>query len=331
VANSLNSRAIRTVVAFALSGGLLWFTLRSVDLRELERILRSPSLPWIGMGLVLYWLELVVRAVRWRMLLRPLAALTLGQVLLSLVIGYAALNALPARLGELFRAHFIGRRYDLSRAAAMATIVVERLLDVIVVLACAVAGLVAMAGEGGQPTLSGTRSNIVNGLIVATAVAAILVGALYALAAYGRAASQRGSGRFRRVLTSVLTGLQPLSRPGQLLPLIALSVLVWVCNGLSMCALLLAVGIHPSAPTLALLLGVAGMAAALPAAPANLGTLQYAFIVSLGAAGHGPTAAFAAATLVQVLLLGSVTIAGALLYVVVSRRARAEGNARGSR
>jgi hypothetical protein len=106
VVNPLTSRAIRTSVAFAISGGLLWFTLRAIDLRELERLLRSSSLTWIGVSLALYWLEIVIRAVRWRMLLRPIAALTFGQVLLSLVIGYAANNALPARLGEVFRAHF---------------------------------------------------------------------------------------------------------------------------------------------------------------------------------------------------------------------------------
>jgi len=121
VVNPLTSRAIRTSVAFAISGGLLWFTLRAIDLRELERVLRSSSLTWIGVSLAVYWLEIAMRSMRWRMLLRPVAALTFGQVVLSLVIGYAANNALPARLGEVFRAHFVGKRYNLSRAAAMAT------------------------------------------------------------------------------------------------------------------------------------------------------------------------------------------------------------------
>jgi uncharacterized protein (TIRG00374 family) len=324
--NLLHSKAIRTGVAFAISGGLLWFTLHGLDFGELERVLKSSSVTWIGVSLALYWLEMAVRAMRWRMLLRPVAALTAGQVLLSLVIGYAANNALPARLGEVFRAHFLGKRYSVSRPAAMATIVVERLLDVVAVLACAAAGLAVMAGDGDQATLSRTRSNIVTGLIVATVVALVLVLALYALAAYGRTAMKRGSARRQRVFASALAGLQPVSRPAQLLSLIAPTVLVWVCNGLSMAAVLLAVGIHPSAPTVALLLGVAGIAAALPAAPANLGTLQYAFIVSLGAAGHAAAPAFAAATLVQVFLLGSVTLAGALLYAAKSGRPTRAGD-----
>jgi hypothetical protein len=150
-----------------------------------------------------------------------------------------------------------------------------------------------MAGDGGQSTLSGTRSNIVNGLIVATAVACILVLAVYAIVAYGRAAERRGSARFAHVFASVLAGLQPISGRGRILPLIAPSVLIWVCNGLSMCAVLVAVGIHPSAPTVALLLGVAGIAAALPAGAGQPRHLAIRLHRLAGRSGSCATPAFA--------------------------------------
>ena len=56
----------------------------------------------------------------------------------------------------------------------------------------------------------------------------------------------------------------------------------------------------------------------IPAAPANIGTLQFAFITVLAIAGGPEAAGFAAALLIQVLWFGSVTVVGALLYAISS-------------
>ena len=81
-----------------------------------------------------------------------------------------------------------------------------------------------------------------------------------------------------------------------------------------------AVGISPPPATLVLLVGMSGLAAAIPSAPANLGTLQFAFITVLATVGHSAAVSFAAASLVQVFFLGSVTIVGAVLYGAWSLR-----------
>ena len=325
----LRVRWVRTAAAFAISGVLLWFAMRALDTHELVRVLRSASLSWIGVSLAFYWLEVGVRAVRWRMLLRPLALLAPGQVLLAIIVGYAANNALPARLGELFRADFIGKRHGLSRFAAMATIMIERLLDVLAVVGCAAAGVMALAAGRGETGFAASRSSIIEGLAIAVLIALVFLGVLYGLLVYGRSAAKLRSAQLRWAVSALAEGLRPIGKPGQLVPLIGPSTLVWVLNGLSMTAMLMAVGIFPSAAAVVLLIGVAGFAAALPAAPGNIGTLQFAFVVALGASGYPDAQSFAAATLVQVFLLGSVTLAGAVLYSLLPYLAPSE-HVRGS-
>ena len=48
-----------------------------------------------------------------------------------LLVGYLANNILPARLGELVRSHYLGDREGISRASALGTVVVERVVDLV--------------------------------------------------------------------------------------------------------------------------------------------------------------------------------------------------------
>jgi len=120
----------------------------------------------------------------------------------------------------------------------------------------------------------------------------------------------------QQAIGAVLAGLASVRSARRLASLIALSGFLWTMNGLSMYSLLVSVGIEATPATVLLVIGAAGVAAAIPAAPANLGTLQFAFMLALKPGGYPPSAAFAAASLVQLLLLGSVTLAGAAIYLV---------------
>ena len=77
----------------------------------------------------------MLRAARWQALfpddLRP----RFGGSFVALMAGYLFNNVLPARAGELVRVHMIGRREQLPRSTALGTVVLERTLDLLVLLA----------------------------------------------------------------------------------------------------------------------------------------------------------------------------------------------------
>ena len=50
-------------------------------------------------------------------------------------IGYLANNVLPARLGELVRSHALGEGEGISRTTVLGTVVVERIVDTVIVVA----------------------------------------------------------------------------------------------------------------------------------------------------------------------------------------------------
>jgi uncharacterized protein (TIRG00374 family) len=73
--------------------------------------------------------------VRWQQLLAPIGRTRFRVVFRAGVIGFAALSILPARVGDLLRPYLVARQEGLRFSSAFATIVMERVLDLIAVLA----------------------------------------------------------------------------------------------------------------------------------------------------------------------------------------------------
>lgn len=76
-----------------------------------------------------------LRASRWQALFSDSLRPKFLPSFLALMLGYLFNNLLPARAGELVRVHVIGRRGQIPRSAALGTVVVERTLELLVMLA----------------------------------------------------------------------------------------------------------------------------------------------------------------------------------------------------
>lgn len=111
-------------------------------------MIRSAAPGWLIVMAGFLFIDLVVRAVRWRRLLAPIRDVSFGATFGYLLIGYLANNVLPARLGELVRCHYLGDREGLSRATALGTVVVERVVDIAVVVAIAAAAILVLSVRG---------------------------------------------------------------------------------------------------------------------------------------------------------------------------------------
>jgi uncharacterized protein (TIRG00374 family) len=114
----------------ALAALLLVWSLRDVQWDALARSLAGANYWLFPAACALTLLHFWVRALRWGVLLSTVKHIPRGSLFSATMIGYAANNLLPARLGEFARAWAIGRREQISRSAAFATVVVERIVDV---------------------------------------------------------------------------------------------------------------------------------------------------------------------------------------------------------
>lgn len=125
---------LRTIVILALTLALLAFFLRNADPAAVWAETRAAD-PWLLLGALLATVTTyAIRAWRWQVLLSPIGRVRFGVALRTTIIGFAASAVLPARAGEVLRPYLLARRESLSATAAFATVILERLLDLAVVL-----------------------------------------------------------------------------------------------------------------------------------------------------------------------------------------------------
>ena len=103
VASGSRGRLIRVVGGVIVSLVALFLVIRTVDLEAAAEALRNADMRWIALLFAFIALDVTLRAIRWKLLLKPVADVSLGETYSALLVGYLANNILPARLGELVR------------------------------------------------------------------------------------------------------------------------------------------------------------------------------------------------------------------------------------
>src|SRR5512132_3596080 len=125
---------VRTIGVFLLTFGLLAFFFRGVNLGEVWEKTREADGRLLVAGLFVTLMTYALRAFRWQFLLAPIGPTRFSTAFQTTVIGFAASFLLPARAGEVLRPYLLARREQLPPTAAFATIILERLLDLVTVL-----------------------------------------------------------------------------------------------------------------------------------------------------------------------------------------------------
>lgn len=126
---------IRTALVSLLAIALFAWFLSSANLGDVWNQVRQARVDMLVGAFVCVGLTYWVRALRWQYLLRPIGPTRFRTAFRTTVIGFAALSVLPARAGDFLRPYLLARQEGLSVPATFATVVMERVLDFVAVLA----------------------------------------------------------------------------------------------------------------------------------------------------------------------------------------------------
>src|SRR5262249_19252231 len=121
-------------VVFALTAGLLVLFLRNANLAAISSEIARADTRWLALALLAASSAYVLRARRWQFLLWPIGPTRFATALSATAIGFAASFLIPRPPGEVIRPFLLGRRERLNTIPTLATIAVERVLDLIGVL-----------------------------------------------------------------------------------------------------------------------------------------------------------------------------------------------------
>ena len=106
----------------------------TTDLGNMISSIKKANYFYFLPGIVGYFLSLVIRTYRWKLLLAPTKIVSSRKLFPVVIVGYMANNLLPFRIGELIRSFFLYRRERINTATGLTTILVERLMDAISLL-----------------------------------------------------------------------------------------------------------------------------------------------------------------------------------------------------
>ncbi|NOT27071.1 MAG: flippase-like domain-containing protein [Acidobacteria bacterium] len=173
---------MRTVIVSVLAIALFGWFLRNANLADVWTHVRHARIDMLFAGLAAILITYVMRAWRWQYLLDPIGPTRFRTAFRTTIIGFAALGVLPARAGDVLRPYLLAKQEGLSTSATFATIVMERVLDLIAVLALLALFVWGIAGEDTLPP-SMVRPIEVSSA-VAGAVALALMGVMWVLATH---------------------------------------------------------------------------------------------------------------------------------------------------
>ena len=125
---------VRTILIFLLTIGLLAFFFRKADPAKVWAETRRADPLLLVYAVIVTGLTYAARAWRWQMLLAPIGPTRFTVAFETTVIGFAANALIPGRVGEVLRPYLLARREALNATSAFATIILERVLDLVTVL-----------------------------------------------------------------------------------------------------------------------------------------------------------------------------------------------------
>jgi uncharacterized protein (TIRG00374 family) len=250
---------------------------RDANLAHVWETIQQAQVIWLVPGIGIYFLAVWGRTWRWHYLLRPIKPIPLRTLFPIVVIGYMGNNVYPFRAGEVIRAYVLKRNENVKISASLATIIVERIFDGLVMLI-----FVFIALPFANIEQDWLRTVIILGtllffgaLIVFLLLAAQPERARRLLKAFlERFMIQRLQEPIYHMADHFLQGLESLRSPRDLLMTLVSSTFIWLTETTKYWFVMHAFNFEVSFFVLMLMTAVVNLATTLPGAPGYVGTFD---------------------------------------------------------
>jgi len=259
-----------------ISAGCLYLVLRGMHLGEVWQAMRTARYGWIVPGVAVYFFAVWARTWRWHYMLRPIQAVGLRDLFPVVAIGYMGNNVYPARAGELIRAYVLKRREGVSVSASLATIVVERIFDGVIMLLFVFIALPLTPMPGWLRQVVVMASLLffgALGIFFAIAVQQERAQALYGWF-IGRLVPAPLQPRARGLADRFMAGLHCLRSGRDVLMIFATSLVVWLAETVKYWFVMHSFEFSVPFWVLMLMNGVVNLATTVPSAPGYVGTFD---------------------------------------------------------
>ena len=297
-------------IALLITSLFLFLFFYRTDFSEMGSALREANYLFILPAILVYFVGVFFRAVRWHYLLLPLRSIASVRLFPLVIIGFMVNNLLPARLGTVARAYILGEREGMSKMSTFATVVVEQVFDGLTLLLFAF-GIALFV------PLDYWLKNVIYiaaGLFLCAFIICLVIASSEALtrrwaAVLVRVLPLRVRGMVEGWLILFMEGLKVMRSPSKLLLVLVISAMLWLCEGCMFYILSFSFDLGQPFHVLLLATAIANLALFIPT-PGGIGPFDYfckrtlVFFYVSSAAATAYVAILHFTLLVPVILLG---------------------------
>ena len=305
------------ILGVVFSAVFLWLALKDTNVDEVKHAFAEaklwPMIPMFATMFGFYWLK----AIRWSKLLSPSHQVSGTQLVPAMMAGAAGNNLLPAHFGELVRVYFAGKKFDIPKTTVLATLVVERLFDIVVVLV--IFAIALMAGDYSASIFTGAVILLSAAIVIAIASVLLTIYTDWVIAFVDRRLTFLSAGMREQIATQInnlTTGLMALRQRNLYFEVLLNSLVQWLLMAACLYCALLAFNIEASPMVGIVILGFTVVGLSLPTSPGFFGTIEYCYVLALGAIGVDASTAISAAIYYHLPAWLVVTVVGMVLLRV---------------
>lgn len=312
-------KKIRYLIGALVSLGVLYLILRNLDFDQIWHVLHAADYVWLIPATLAMLGMLALRGLRWRAMLDSASdRVSFTDATTGVFIGYFGNLTLGSNLGEVLRTIAVGSRLQRSKSAVLGSVVVEKALDVTVLVGYLVAlmAFLTLPGWIEQMTLIG------GGLWIAIALTLVLIPALTSKIATHLTLLTKihipatWIARLQQLLANFTAGLQLWRhRRKALLGIGALSCAIWLILAVAFACVGQALRIASPIESYLLLVILITLGAMIPSLPGQIGTTEFLITEGFAIFGIHREKALAFAVLLRLIRLVPI----ALGYVVALR------------
>ncbi len=316
---SARAAGVRPVIGLVLTVVFLVLALQRVDLAGFLDELRNVNYVWLLPSALCTLLGYVLRSARWQVILSGAARARLSTLFPVLIMGFATNNLLPGRLGEFWRAYLLGRKRNVPKTFALASVVVERVFDGLTLIA-----LLGVVSTIIQLPERGREVELFAGGVFAAATLVVIVllwkpGVVQVPLRRSLQVVHTGVSAWVELrFEAFVDGLAPLRRLPVLVMATALSAGVWIAEASSYVFLSRGVNLGlPSAlelPAIVLAVVIINLGIMIPSGPGYVGTQEFFGTAALAVVGANPQGALALVLVSHVVQYSLVTGLGLVFF-----------------
>ncbi len=276
----------KIIIGILISIFLVYLSFKGINFQDVLNDLGKIQISYVTYFIILIVLMQYLRSYRWGVILQPMEKIDQLPLFSVTSVGFLAIAAIPARIGELARPYLISKRSSIKMSSALGTVLVERILDsfIIVIIAIVVLFFTDL------PSLM-----IYSGIIFFLLALLLLGFVLFLIMRRDQALKfinkilnhlpGKLANKIDTVLHHFIDGLQIVTNINLFLYLFFLSAVIWLVDVLAIYLLLLSFGFTLPIIASFVLMIILIVGIAIPTAPGFIGNWHYACMVGLSLFG----------------------------------------------